>query len=134
MCVLEILDVCALVLQQGLVTAFILCEWIAQMCHFLPLICFFGFLHLLIGPFSVVRNLFNSSNSAAGVFNKKSDRGGQQTKLSTTLCRLKWCWKFAHCLHRVESDGSALKSETGLFVFAASVIARIKLYLRVMIK
>lgn len=99
-------------LQRGLVTVFSqlffflqlewwkVCRQIAQMCHFSSLICFWIF-----PPFnwffSIVWNHFSSSNPASGVFNKKSDREGQQTKLSTTLWRLKWCLKFAHCLHHV---------------------------------
>lgn len=104
---------------------------------FLPLICFW-----ILPPFnwvfSIVWNPFTSSNSALGVFNMKSDNDVQQTKLNTILCRLKWCLKFAHCMHHIcvwdfwLSEISQLSNLQHSFV--ASVTAWIRLNLYVMIK
>lgn len=46
-------------------------------------------------------NRFSSSTSASDIVNRKSDRAGQQTKLSTSSCRYKCRLKFCSFLHDV---------------------------------
>lgn len=111
------------------------CERI-EVCHVLLPIWLYTSAPLIASL--VVYAIFFSSNSAFGVFYEKSDKEGQQTKLSTTLCRFKRCLKFAHCLHYVCGCEFPAWWDVCFLIYkdlipAPSVTAWIKFYLYVMI-